>query len=360
MAPVSGSVHAFYLFDVAEGVDLSGVRRFVGEAAAPATLSDKAPGPPRVYYIQPPLVVPGEAFGLAEIAPFTARVKFYDYGVVSLMLSRPFEGAWDDLVRLGQELIENEPLEEQATALCQTVVDRVRPALKDARGVFLREDYLAFVVHAAEDGPDAETMLEQHGADIAQMVRGERQALSRQEREEVLRHQLSYLTADVVVPAYNAAFVFDTASGAVATLEILEFVNSQLLEFRFYDDLLESELARIYAGLQGPRMIDRLIGRRFTRAARRLQALYVEVNELTDRLENAVKLVGDLYLARLFGLAAARLGLDRWKRNVEEKLNTLNDIYRFAVEQTGMAQGNLLELVIVLILIIEFVMLLGS
>ena len=49
--------------------------------------------------------------------------------------------------------------------------------------------------------------------------------------------------------------------------------------------------------------------------------------------------------------------LDHWKRNVEDKLETLNDIHRFAVEQTGMAQGNLLELVIVLILIIEFGML---
>ena len=70
-------------------------------------------------------------------------------------------------------------------------------------------------------------------------------------------------------------------------------------------------------------------------------------------MENAVKLVGDIYAARLFSLAAARLGLDAWKRNVEEKLKTLDDIYRFAVEQTGMSQGNLLELVIVLILVIE-------
>jgi uncharacterized Rmd1/YagE family protein len=61
----------------------------------------------------------------------------------------------------------------------------------------------------------------------------------------------------------------------------------------------------------------------------------------------------------LFGLAAARLGLDAWKRNVEEKLKTLNDIYRFAVEQTGMSQANLLELVIVLILVLEFAMLLS-
>jgi hypothetical protein len=86
----------------------------------------------------------------------------------------------------------------------------------------------------------------------------------------------------------------------------------------------------------------------------------VDVNELTDRMENAVKLVGDVYSARLFSLAGARLGLDAWKKNVEEKLKTLDEIYRFGVEQTNTSQGNLLELVIVLILILELGLLLAG
>jgi hypothetical protein len=202
--------------------------------------------------------------------------------------------------------------------------------------------------------------MEEHGTDIAQLLRGERQALSRQEREEVLRHRVSYLTDDLVVPAYNAAFVLDTEAGALGVLEILEFVNSQLLEFRYHDELLESELSRTYSELQKPRWVDRYFGRRPTRAALHLHSVFVDVNELTDRLENSVKLVGDVYSARLFVLAAARLGLDAWKRNVEEKLKTLDDIYRFAVEQRGSAQANLLELVIVLILVIELGLLLAG
>ncbi len=362
MAIAAGAVHAFYLFDVAESIDLTAVRRLVGDAATFATLHDKAPGPPRVRYVQPPIVAPGEAVGLADVRGLRARLKFYDYGVISIMLIRPFAGPWADLVRVGQELLENESLEERAAEACRLVVDRIRPALADVRASFLRENYLAFVVSGLDnpgEGANAEALLEAHGADIAQMLRGERQPLSRQEREEVLRYRLSYLADDLVVPAFKAAFVFDTAAAAAATLEVLEFVNAQLLEFRYHDELLESELTRSYTALQAPRVLDRVLGRRSTRAARRLQALYIDVNELTDRLENAVKLVGDHYAARLFGLAAARLGLDAWKRNVEEKLKTLNDIYRFAVEQTGMSQANLLELVIVLILVLEFAMLLS-
>ena len=349
----AGSVHAFYLFDVAEAIDLAALRAQLGARAGVAQLQDKAPGPPRVRYFQPPVIVDGDAVGVASLGDFRVRVKFYDYGVVSLMLSRPFAGSWSELVRLGQDLIESEPLEAEAAAASARIVESTRASFAGVRSAFLSEDYLAFVVNGLTRSATADAVMEEHGADIAQLLRGERQPLSAQERDEVLRHRLSYLTDDLVVPAYNGAFVLDSDPSAVASLEILEFVNSQLLEFRYHDEALESELTSIYSALQEPRWIDRWFGRRHTRAARRVHSLFVDVNELTDRMENAVKLVGDLYSARLFNLAAARVGLDAWKHNVQEKLKTLDDIYRFAIEQTGMSQGNLLELVIVLILVIE-------
>ena len=84
-----------------------------------------------------------------------------------------------------------------------------------------------------------------------------------------------------------------------------------------------------------------------------MQSLLIDVNELTDRLENTVKFAGDPYAARLLSNASARLGVQHWKTSVDEKLRTLEDIRRFAVEQTGMSQANLLELIIVAILVIE-------
>ena len=58
----------------------------------------------------------------------------------------------------------------------------------------------------------------------------------------MLRNRLSYLADDLVIPTWNAAFVYDTEAGAQAALEIFEFANSQLLEFRYYDELLDAEL----------------------------------------------------------------------------------------------------------------------
>ena len=349
----AGSIHAFYLYDVAQGIDLTALQALVGPAAMPASVQDKQAGLSKVRYLQPPTIVDGGVLGVGDVDGFSVRVKCYDYGVISLRLSRPFTGTFTDLVKLSQELIESEALELHAEEAVRRITERVRPALVEPRPAFLDEDYLALVVNTLERPATADALLASQGAAIAQMLRGERQTLSDQERDEVLRHRLSYLTDDLVVPAYNAAFVYDTDAGALASLEILEYANSQLLEFRYYDELLETELGRIYAGLRA-RGGGRLLRRRSYRAVHELHTLFIDVNELTDRMENVLKLVGDVYAARLFGLASTRLGLDAWKRNVEDKLETLDDIYRFTVEQSGMTRANFMELVIVLVLVIEF------
>jgi hypothetical protein len=213
-----------------------------------------------------------------------------------------------------------------------------------------------YAVHELTEPQSAEELIASRGDDIAAMLRGERQPLSRQERSAILHHGLSYLMNDLVVPTWNAALVYDTPAGAQAALEIVEFANSQLLEFRYYDQLLDHELGAIYSLLQRPRWYDQWIGSRYSRAARQVHALFIDVTEVTDRAENALKFTGDIYAARLFSRVADRLGLDTWKADVEGKLKTLDVIYRFAVEQSSMARGQLLELTIVLILMFELIL----
>lgn len=349
---------AFYLFDVAETADLQQVPPLIGGPAVPARLAPKPATPAYVQYDKPPLSFDGEAVGVAEISGFRTRVRVYDYGVVSVALTRPFSGSWQELIACAQGLLENPELERQAERLCRVVVDRLRPALPGARDPFLSEDYLVFSVNELEEPLPADILLEQHGGEIATLLRGERQALSAQERGKILAHHISYLADDLVVPTWNAAFVYDTPAGSQAALEILEFANSQLLEYRHYDELLDDEMASIYTRLQRPRRIDQWFGSRYTKAARQVHSLFIDVNQLTDRTENTIKFIGDLYAVRLFGLVADRLGLGTWKADVESKLKTLDDIYRFAVEQTAMSRGHFLELVVVIILVLELVLIL--
>src|SRR5262249_34004425 len=138
----AGQIVAFYLFDVAETVTLNAIPSLIGGSATPARLAPKPVTPPYVQYDKPPVSFDGEAIGCAELKGFRTRFRVYDYGVVSLALSRPFSGTWTDLIALGQALIENPDLEEAAEQLCRQTVAKLRPALSGFREKFLSEDYL--------------------------------------------------------------------------------------------------------------------------------------------------------------------------------------------------------------------------
>lgn len=351
----AGSITKLLLYDVGEAINLPGAADLIG-AAVPERGGRKPQAPAYVEYAHPPLSFDGKAIGQAEIDGFRVRVKLFDYGVVSLAFARPAPRGWDELIAESSRWYDDPGLPAAGEQLCRRLLERIAPAVLRPRGTFLDEDYLVIVVHQFDDVATTGELFAARGVEIAQLLRGERARLSDQEREDVLRHRLSYLTTDLVVPTWNAAFVYDTEANAGDILEILEFANSQLLEFRYYDGRLDEELERIYARLQRADWPLTWFGRRYARAARQVHALFIEVNELTDKTENAWKIAGDVYAARLFTLIASRLGLDHWKGNVREKLKTLDDIYRFAVEQTGMARGELLELAIVAILVFELIL----
>ena len=291
-AIASGWVTAFFLYDVAEAIDLAGVSRLIG-ATAPVRMAPKPPTPPYLQYKHPPISIDGQAVGMGEIGGFHVRFKAFDYGVVSVALTRPVPATWDALLAEGLPWHDDARLAADAERFCRALVERLQPAILHPRTEFLSEDYLVFAATRLADGATAEALLAAHGREIAQLLRGEREPLSVQEREEVLRHHISYLATDLAVPTWNAAFIYDTEAGAQGILEILEFANSQLLEFRYYDRLLDEELERIYARLQEPGWSQSWFGRRFTRAARQVHALFIDVNELTDKTENALKIAGD-------------------------------------------------------------------
>jgi hypothetical protein len=352
----SAEITIFQLFDVAEAVDLRVVSQLV-ESATPSRIAQRPSTPSYIQYLQPPVSFDGEVAGVPEIDGLRVRVKVFDYGVISLALVRRASGTWVDFIAAAHGYIENDVLAQKAEEACRAIMARLAGAFSRPRDRLLSEDYAVFVLHRLQEAVDrawtADQLLSTRGDEIALLLLGEKGPLSRQERDEALRTRISYLADDLVVPAWSAAFVYDREDTAAATLEILEFANSQLLEFRYYDELLDGELTRIYAELQRRRWFDVLLRQRYSRPAAQLHSLFIEVNELTDRTENALKFVGDVYAARLFAMAASRIALDRWKASVREKLETLDDIYRFVVEQSGMARGQFLELMIVVILLFE-------
>jgi hypothetical protein len=81
--------------------------------------------------------------------------------------------------------------------------------------------------------------------------------------------------------------------------------------------------------------------------------MLLDVTELTERTNNAIKFVGDMFSARLYKLCAGKIGVTDYQLLVQEKLRTADELYDFMIEQFHQARGFLLEIIVVLILIIE-------
>jgi len=174
-------------------------------------------------------------------------------------------------------------------------------------------------------------LLERHSRPIAQIARGETQPLSDAEVREILRSSMSYYPEDLAVIGWNSAFIYDTPSGAETTIQLLEYANSQLLEFRHYDEALTRRLHFIYQSLE--RGAGFLFRWRSARTSAQLQTQMLEVNELTERADNAIKFLSDMYSARLYRLAAAKVGVPDYKRLVQEKMHTAENLYEFLVDR---------------------------
>ena len=86
-----------------------------------------------------------------------------------------------------------------------------------------------------------------------------------------------------------------------------------------------------------------------------MHSLFIEFNEVTDRNENALKFIGDIYAARLFWLVAERLVRARG-RPTSKPSSRRSTISIASRSNSAMSRGQFLELTIVLILVLELVL----
>jgi len=169
-----------------------------------------------------------------------------------------------------------------------------------------------------------------------------------------MQSKIPYYPNDLAVISCNGAFLYDSASGAETVIQLLEYANSQLLEFRHYDELLTRELQSVYDFMdQGSMGI--LARWRTAKRASRLHTVLLDVDELTERADNAIKFLSDMFSARLYKVAASKIGVSDYKNLVNQKVHTAEELYRFMVDQFHQSRAFVLELMVVIILIIDLI-----
>jgi hypothetical protein len=351
-SPLQGSVLVLIQFDVCEEIRLDELRKIFGARTLEhPTLKHPAPG--YVRYERPPVVEPIEPLTLESGERLEGQIKYYDYGVVSVVFELPFSGDWDTMIRLSSRWVWDVDFAGHASRIARRKLERAAPALVKPYPEWLSEDYFIFHVREIAGAPSAEELCHTQGAQIARVVRGETAQLSDGERNEILQSRISYYPNDLSVIGWNAAFLYDTPAGAETAIQLLEYANSQLLEFRHYDEFLTRELESVYASLdKGTGILARW---RLARAATKLHTVLLDVNELTEHADNAIKFLSDMFSARLYKLTASKVGVPDYKDLVTQKVKTAEELYRFMVDQFNQSRAFFLELTVVIILVIELI-----
>ena len=128
-------------------------------------------------------------------------------------------------------------------------------------------------------------------------------------------------------------------------------------EFRYYDSLMTQVLSDLHAALERKR--DLLLSRwSLPRDAKRFNRIRLDVMELTERIDNAIKFVSDVYYARVYRLAATRIGVPDYRSLVEQKLRAVGELYAVMMDQFNEARSFVLEVGVAILALLDVILLL--
>ncbi len=185
------------------------------------------------------------------------------------------------------------------------------------------------------------------------LLSGERRALSESARRDLMRQSFSYYVDDLVVLTWDRAFIYEPRGDSDVT-DVLEVANAQLLELRYYDELLDDELPAMYDRVEAARATNSLLAaRHFAELARRLYTLVAEVTELTEKVDNALQVTEDVYLARVYSSALELFRVPRLGAAVDRKLAIIRDTYTALYDEASDSRAELLEIAIIVLITIE-------
>ncbi|MGH7544625.1 MAG: hypothetical protein ACREKI_00420, partial [Gemmatimonadota bacterium] len=308
---------------MAESIDLARAEAlFAGEAARVRPMREV---PRFLALAEMPLVVPlgtrEMTFDDGQTLSFAAKIQLYTLGVASLRYEMELPPAADgpSLAGLVRRVAERGLPEDAVRREVDQALARIAPALDQAHTWDDFETYTVLFIERFREAADLASLAESR--EVAQILLGEPDAdLAAETVRDSTKQHFRYSANDLCVIDWDTALVVEP-TGGLEVVAVVELALMQLLEFRYYDALFERELLRVYPLIEEPRRrLWWLFRGRYADLTRRVQHLVVESAEFVERAENAVKVIGDFYLARVYRAALERFRVPEWEASVVRRV----------------------------------------
>ena len=351
-----GTGYVLFAYDVAHAIDLAAAERRLASATERLAVKQKRRAPAFFEYDPAPLRLTDAAEPVAvsegghQTAPFVEFV-LYDFGAVSVSYAIPLHGPLTGLPPLSAALYGHEQLLADSRRRVQQLVETLGEAAIRSRLASFVEDYVVFQIEAFTEPVEAAVLWTEHAQTVAQVLRAESRTLSQQEVSDALESRLSFGLNDATLIDTDVTLLFDTEGEDVRA--VIEFANTQLLEMRYLDAQLDEALERAYDLLGQRRGTRRNLPSPYGPALRRLGRLQLDAAVLFEQVTNALKLIGEQYLTRVYGLVSRRFHLAEWDVSISRKLQTLDGIYGKMADQAVSLRMELLEWIIILLIAVS-------
>lgn len=278
--------------------------------------------------------------------------KVWHFGTVSLCFQIPIpeNTNWPELVRIANWIEKDAQIEIFARDKARQFQHDIMNAIQGPAEWNMNEDYVTYFIQELSgfNGPMASIV---EKIDIPALILAEtKEMLSDQMKKGILDNTFQYSKDDLVVVDWNSALVIEP-NGSMDVPLIIEFALNQLLEMRYYDDLLDQRLNTLYNAVVGRKK--GLFSNRYSQLAEEAGQIYLEISEIVENVENSFKTVGDFYLATIFRNTSKRFRFDDWKGSINEKLQNLAEVSKLLHSEVSESRNQTMEMIVVLLIAIE-------
>ncbi|GIW74823.1 MAG: hypothetical protein KatS3mg103_1345 [Phycisphaerales bacterium] len=280
---------------------------------------------------------PGDAPQETHTDP-SVELLLYDFGAAVLTYRTPLPQTLDRLPALSCALHEHDGLERDAREHLRALLEVIAPAVQRPHLHPAVEDYTVLAIERWPQDHSPSQIVRTHRQTLAMAIEAERQPLSEEQAERSLAGRIAYTDADLAIIDWNAAVLFDAAPQDV--IAVLQHANVELLELRVLDQELDAILdhaddtlstllrRRIWPGFAAGKVLGRVA------------SAHTDAAVMFEGVNNAIKLLGNQYLARLYRMAAGRFDLPAWHASVHRKLQAVDNLYE---KMEGLASTRRLE-----------------
>jgi hypothetical protein len=352
-----GTCYAIFAYDIALAINLDEVERSLSTISQRERMKRQHTAPSYFEYHPAPVRL------TQEVAPFSLAtymskpsvdIVLYDFGAASVTYSIPLAGPLTDLCALSETLYNHEQLLADSRRRVEHLLSAIAAALTKPNVADLVEDYVIFHLEAFVTPCPVDALYTAHAPIIARMLRAEQQELSTQEVQDAVSRCLSFRPGDVTIVDWHAALVVDRDGADVCA--VLEFANVELLEMRFLDQLLDDALERSHESVSRHLVKLWWIPGSYRGILHEIAQFQMDSALLFEGVNNALKLVGDQYLARVYRAASERFHLTEWDASILRKLQALEDLYDKMNDQAASHRMEILEWIIIILIAVSIVL----